>query len=129
MSKFLTPQDIEQIEVIKGSNTVLFGSEGFSGIINVVPKVNKKYNARFSQKIGSYNSGEWNLMLNENFFQRMYLSYNIKQSGSKRGYSTKDGVLQNRGSHHSRKHYTNGSKSTYQTTKRTRNSAFGSNAI
>lgn len=93
-------EDVDQIEIIKGSNTVLFGSEAFSGIINIVPKVNKDYQARFSQKIGSYNSGEWSLMLNHNFYEKMYLSYNIKNSGSKRAYSSNDGFLQNRSSHH-----------------------------
>ncbi|TFB10713.1 hypothetical protein E3V33_06440, partial [Candidatus Marinimicrobia bacterium MT.SAG.4] len=57
-------QDIEKIEVIRGSNTVIYGSEAFSGVINIVPKFNEDYHVRFRQKIGSYDSGQWTLNLN-----------------------------------------------------------------
>ena len=57
-------QDIERVEVIRGSNTVIYGSEAFSGVINIVPKFNEDYHVRFRQKIGSYDSGQWTLNLN-----------------------------------------------------------------
>lgn len=94
-------EDIEQIEIIRGSNTVLFGSDAFSGIINIVPRANKNYNARFSQKIGSYNSGEWSLNLSKSFTDKFYLNYSIYRSGSKRPYDTGDGYLENENTNHS----------------------------
>ena len=57
-------QDIEKVEVIRGSNTAIYGSEAFSGVINIVPKFNDNYHVRFRQKIGSYDSGQWTLNLN-----------------------------------------------------------------
>ena len=46
-------QDIEKIEVIRGSNTVIYGSEAFSGVINIVPKFNEDYRVRFRQKLAA----------------------------------------------------------------------------
>ena len=57
-------QDIEKVEVIRGGNTIIYGSAAFSGVINIVPKLNEKYHIRFRQKIGSYDSGQWTLNLN-----------------------------------------------------------------
>lgn len=57
-------QDIEKVEVIRGSNTIIYGSAAFSGVINIVPKLNEKYHIRFRQKIGAYDSGQWTLNLN-----------------------------------------------------------------
>jgi len=57
-------QDIEKVEVIRGSNTIIYGSAAFSGVINIIPKLNEKYHIRFRQKIGSYDSGQWTLNLN-----------------------------------------------------------------
>ncbi|MEK7729535.1 MAG: TonB-dependent receptor plug domain-containing protein, partial [candidate division KSB1 bacterium] len=36
-------EDIERFEIIKGSNTALYGPEAFSGVINIVPKVPQDY--------------------------------------------------------------------------------------
>ena len=57
-------QDIEKVEVIRGSNTAIYGSEAFSGVINIVPKFDENYHVRFRQKLGSYDSGQWTLNLN-----------------------------------------------------------------
>jgi len=82
----LNLEDIKRLEVIKGSNTALYGSEAFSGVINVVPEIHKDFTARFQQKIGTYASGDWNLQLSHNFFNRLNLSYTIKQAASRRSY-------------------------------------------
>lgn len=83
----LNLDDVEKIEVIKGSNTALYGADAFSGVINVVPRLYKDYSVRFQQKIGTYASGEWNLQLSHNFFNRLNLSAAVKKSGSKRFYA------------------------------------------
>lgn len=94
-------EDVQQIEIIRGSNTALYGSDAFSGIINIIPKTQQSYTARFSQKIGSYESGAWNLQLNKNLFKKFYLAYNQKRSGLKRAFSSGNSFLENQNTHHS----------------------------
>lgn len=79
--------DIKQFEIIRGSNTSLYGPEAFSGIINIVPQLYKKYSARFSQKIGSYSSGSWGIQLHHTFKDKAALSYSFKKGTSKRVFS------------------------------------------
>lgn len=95
-------EDIERFEIIKGSNTVLYGPEAFSGVINVVPKVQQDYNIRFQQRLGTYRSGNWGLHLYKNF-DRLYGSYSVKRGKFKRefvGFDTNDGTLKNSNLHH-----------------------------
>ncbi len=80
-------EDVEQIEIIKGSNTALFGGDAFSGIINIIPKTRQNYTARFIQKFGTYNSGDWNLQINHELVNNVHISYNQKRAGSKRPYA------------------------------------------
>ena len=76
-------QNIEQIEIVKGGHSVLYGSDAFSGVINIVPKNTKDKNLKFSQQFGSYESGFWNangqLKINNSF-----LSLNQKRGSYKR---------------------------------------------
>jgi len=53
-------QNIEQIEIVKGGHSVLYGSDAFSGVVNIVPKNAKDQWVKFSQQFGSYQSGFWN---------------------------------------------------------------------
>ena len=80
----LNLDDIEQVEIIKGSNTTLYGAEAFSGVINIVPKLYRDYTIRFQQKLGTYALGDWNLQLSHKFFNKLTFSYTHKQAGSKR---------------------------------------------
>lgn len=57
-------QDLEKIEIIKGSNSVLYGAEAFSGVINLISKEKRDYTARFRQEFGPYNSGKWGVQVN-----------------------------------------------------------------
>ena len=59
-------QDISRIEVIRGSNTVIYGSDAFAGVVNLVPRLGEGNHIRFKQKIGSYDTGQWTLNLNGN---------------------------------------------------------------
>jgi outer membrane cobalamin receptor len=94
-------EDVEQVEIIKGSNTALFGGDAFSGIINIIPKFKQNYTARFIQKFGSYNSGDWNLQINHKIFDKIHFSYNQKRAGSKRPYDDENGYLENSTIHNS----------------------------
>ena len=60
-------EDIERFEIIKGSNTALYGPEAFSGVINIVPKVQYGHKIRFQQRFGTYQSGNWGLHLYNKF--------------------------------------------------------------
>lgn len=54
-------QDLEKIELVKGSNTVIYGPDAFSGVINFVPKDLRDYSVRFRQEFGPYDSGKWGI--------------------------------------------------------------------
>ncbi|MGH7597909.1 MAG: TonB-dependent receptor [bacterium] len=87
-------EDVDRFEVIKGSNTTLYGPEAFSGVINIVPKVQHDYNIRFQQRLGTYRSGNWGLHLNpSSLFQsnpRLNASYSLKRGGAKRDFVDAD---------------------------------------
>ena len=54
-------QNVEQVEIVKGGHSVLYGPDAFSGVVNIVPKNTKDKNLKFSQQFGSYDSGFWNV--------------------------------------------------------------------
>ena len=89
---------IQQIEVIRGSNTTLFGAEAVSGVINIIPKTDKDYNLRFQQKFGTYNAGDWNIHSMHSFADKINVSFNSKQGGSKRAYPGNTEYLKNNNS-------------------------------
>jgi outer membrane cobalamin receptor len=94
--------DVKQVEVIKGNNTSLYGSDAFSGIINIVPKVNNDYTVRFSQRFGTYDSGDWNLQFNHSLKKRFHILYSHKEGGSRRAYADSPDdteFLENKSSH------------------------------
>jgi len=95
-------EDIERFEIIKGSNTALYGSEAFSGVINIVPKTEQDYTIRFQQRVGTYDSGNWGLHFYQKF-GKLHSSYRFRQGGAKRRFSdTADDseMLENKASHH-----------------------------
>jgi outer membrane cobalamin receptor len=98
-------EDVRQFEIIRGSNTSLYGPEAFSGVINVIPKIYKNYNVRFIQRFGTYASGDWSLQLNHTFGNKLNLAYSYKQGATKREYSNGDSqeneILNNEISNHS----------------------------
>ena len=91
-------EDIDRFEIIKGSNTALYGSEAFSGIINIVPRVKQNYNVKFQQRFGTYNSGNWGLHLYQGF-KGLHGSYSFKQGGARRRFLD-DQLLENKSLHH-----------------------------
>jgi len=100
----LNLDDVKQLEVIRGSNTVLYGAEAVSGVINIVPKTYRDYTIRFQQKLGTYALGAWNLYLNRNFMKKLNLSYSFKRESTRRSYEQtgfSSAFLENKGSHHS----------------------------
>lgn len=95
-------EDIERLEIIKGSNTVLFGPEAFSGVINIVPKIEHDYFIRVQQRFGTYHSGNWGLHFHHKL-NRLTGSYSVKQGGTKRRFAdapTDKQLLDNSSLHH-----------------------------
>ncbi len=95
-------EDISRFEIIKGSNTSLYGSEAFSGVINIVPKTRQDYKVRFQQRVGAYDSGSWGLHLYQNL-GRLFGSYSLKKGGARRRYAGEpEGrrLLENLSEHH-----------------------------
>jgi outer membrane receptor protein involved in Fe transport len=78
-------EDVERFEIIKGSNTALYGPEAFSGVINIVPKLEQDYTIRFQQRLGTYRSGNFGLHLYKRF-NRLLSSYSYKRGGLRRTF-------------------------------------------
>ena len=77
--------NLERFEIIKGSNTSLYGPEAFSGVINVVPQIERDYTARMSYRIGTYNTDNINLQL-YNKFGPLHTSYSFKDASQLRRF-------------------------------------------
>jgi len=92
--------DIERFEIIKGSNTSLYGSEAFAGVINIVPKRERDYTVRAHQQIGSYDSGIWGVQLFRRF-GKLTGSYSLRSGGMTRAFEDfPDDALTNSSVHH-----------------------------
>ena len=96
-------ENVERFEIIKGSNTALYGPEAFSGVINIVPKIQRDYNIRFQQRVGTYRSGNWGLHLHHKY-KGLSGSYSFKQGGMSRNFADMPSdrqLLENFSEHHS----------------------------
>jgi vitamin B12 transporter len=71
--------DIERIEVVKGPQSTIYGSEAMGGVINIITKKGKgKITADISYEHGSYNTSNPAITLsggNESFDYRLNVSY------------------------------------------------------
>lgn len=93
-------EDVAHLEIIKGSNTALYGSEAFSGVVNIVPRMEHDYKIRFQQRIGSYNSGSWGLHFYHHL-GRLHGYYSLKRGASERGFEDVPEIkLTNDATHH-----------------------------
>ena len=92
-------ENVERFEIIKGSNTAIYGPEAFSGVVNIVPKVEQDYTVRFQQRLGTYRSGNWGLHLFKKF-DRLRGSYSLRRGGMERTFKDNRGQLQNTSLHH-----------------------------
>jgi len=93
-------ENVERFEIIKGSNTAIYGPEAFSGVVNIVPKLEQDYTIRFQQRLGTYRSGNWGLHL-YNRFDRLRGSYSLRRGGLERPFKNNRGELKNTSLHHS----------------------------
>jgi len=77
--------NLERFEVIKGSNTSLYGPEAFSGVINIVPQVQRDYMAFAQYRMGTYNTENLNLQLNKSLGP-VVASYSFKDASQVRHF-------------------------------------------
>lgn len=72
--------DIKQIEVLRGPQTTLYGRNSINGLINIVTNVpGNKFSLRAKAGIASYNSQNYNLILNlpiKMVYSKLSFSYN-----------------------------------------------------
>lgn len=95
-------EDVDRFEIIKGSNTALYGPEAFAGVINIVPKIQQDYTLRFQQRLGTYRSGNWGLHFYKKY-KRLHGSYSYKRGGIRRDFAGLDpsaSGLRNSSLHH-----------------------------
>ena len=96
-------EEVDQLEIIRGSNTAIYGAEANSGVINIVPKRFSRHTVKIQQKIGTYALGAWSVHLNRNFLKKLNMSYSYKQGGAQRYYSDSlevDNFLKNMKTYH-----------------------------
>ncbi len=93
--------DIERFEIIRGSNTALYGPDAFSGVINIVPRFQYDYKIRFQQRFGTYRSGNWGLQLSHKL-NRLYGTYSVRRGRTSRYFSEtdSDALLENVSTYH-----------------------------
>lgn len=93
---------VERLEIIKGSNTILYGPEAFSGVINVVSQTAGDHLLRAKYRTGVYNTQEAGVSL----FKALGAfsgSYGYKQISQERRFlesTSSDNSLLNLGQHH-----------------------------
>lgn len=82
----LNLDDIQQIEIIRGSNSTIFGAEAFSGVINLVPQLSRDYTLRFQQRFGTYRNGAFGLQGHRDF-STVQASLSLFRSGWNRPFT------------------------------------------
>jgi len=94
--------EMSRMEVIKGSNTILYGTGALAGVINIVPQFQKDYTLRFKQGVGSYDAGNWSMQAYRPIGP-VDLSYTFKKGATHRMYEDsveEPDYLENLATHH-----------------------------
>ena len=92
-------ENVDHFEVIKGSNTVVYGSEAFSGVINIVPQLASAHPVKAQYRMGTFDTQDKSLRLYRKV-SRLAISYSLKNATSTRQLA--DAVNENENLHNSR---------------------------
>ena len=103
---FITPDQVERIEILRGSQSTLYGSNAVAGVINIITRKSgdKKFAAGLNGSFGSYRDFQGNVNVHGNIQRFSYLvNYKHEQSdGFSDAYDSthkanfdKDGFRQN----------------------------------
>ena len=90
----LSVENIEQVEIVKGPSSVLYGSEALAGVVNIITK-NKNYsNLSVKTKMSSFNTYNFSTnatvvkdKLKANFFAKYYSTQGYDLASSYQGYN------------------------------------------
>ncbi len=94
--------DVQRFEIIKGSNTTRYGPEGFSGVINIVPRALPDHNFRVQQLLGTHRRNNTSVGLYRTI-DNVRAAYNFKRGGLEREFSNPEAqgmVVENSSEHH-----------------------------
>lgn len=76
----INTEDIEQIEIVKGASSTLYGSDAIAGVINIITrKSERKFNFTNSTRLGAYN--DWK--------QLNTLTFNVGRFSGKTSFTRK----------------------------------------
>ena len=93
----LSVENIEQIEIVKGPSSVLYGSEALAGVVNIITKKSKKNDLSIKTKISSFDT--YNFSTNASiikkkikisFFANYYTTRGYDLASSYEGYNLSD---------------------------------------
>lgn len=73
--------DIDRIEVIKGSNTSIYGTGIFGGVINIVPRSDSERTVQFNTRKGTFNTKDFSFHTSGNF-GKIQSRYNFRTTES-----------------------------------------------
>lgn len=82
--------EIDRIEIIKGSHSTLFGPGAISGVVNLVTKQKPKHKLRIYQRLGTYDTGDWGARLHHHN-DHVSGTYSFREFGSQRKTLSEDG--------------------------------------
>lgn len=73
---FITPEQVEKIEILSGSQSTLYGSNAVAGVINIITRKagDKKIGATFNGSYGSYNTWQGNASIQGTLNKFSYLA-------------------------------------------------------
>ncbi len=94
-------ENLERFEIIKGSNTALYGPDAFSGVINIVPQFESNHFLRAQYRMGTYDANNIGLHLYQNL-KTLSATVSYKKSRSERFFEESleaDNNLVNEGDH------------------------------
>jgi len=87
--------NLARLEVIKGSNTVVFGDGAFGGVLHIVPKKEFQQSISASQRLGTFRANDLSLSLNKSV-GRFSGSYTLSRRQADRTVRTSgSGVFSN----------------------------------
>ena len=90
-------ESVEKVEIVRGANSVLYGSEAFGGVVNIITKKGGPAQTTISGSIGNYDkkysiatSGEnYNIYYSKDYFGEIEAFYQLKLKYNKNGLNVR----------------------------------------